>query len=185
MQKAPHYAQLLDSIRQSGQILPVYLWSGGVLDGAQRQMACWEAGIQPDCVTLDTREQAAALLFSLHPERAIHQFGEGLTITQQCALFAARPREIAAARRAAFPAPEAARKWPRNYSTGKQTVTLPVREKQRLVTLCTELRCSQQDLIICSLQVALPQSSEIKAALTKMRILGLDSQRGRRGRPKR
>lgn len=179
MNKAPHYSQVLESVRSNGQILPVYTFNGGILDGLQRQMAALECGLQPHFRELSARE-APVVLFSLHPERAVAQFGEGLFLTQQCELFSARPAQVLAARRAIAPPAEPPKKWPRNYRTGKQTITLPGSLKVDLVTLSAELRCSQQDVLVCALRNALRDVPALRSQLIAQRIAGNTTQRGKR-----
>ena len=62
------------SISQIGPLLPVYFWGAMILDGKKRQAACDALGIKIDLVVIEEQEKAAALLWSLHPERAFKMF---------------------------------------------------------------------------------------------------------------
>lgn len=79
---------LRESILRVGPILPAYFWGAVLLDGKKRIQACGELGIQLKEVFLDTPEQAAALLWSLHPDRAVEMFRPD-TLTQAGELFCA------------------------------------------------------------------------------------------------
>lgn len=61
---------LADDIRSRGQVEPVTLYEGMVLDGRNRCAACKIAGVDPSTKTFSgTRSEAVALVWSLNAER--------------------------------------------------------------------------------------------------------------------
>jgi hypothetical protein len=50
---ADDYNALREDIARNGQLLPIELLDGQVIDGRHRQMACEELGIQPECVEIE------------------------------------------------------------------------------------------------------------------------------------
>jgi len=96
---APDFAQLVENIREHGPILPVYYFEGRVLDGSRRALACFETGKAFVRVVIRDREQAARLLWSLHPDRALAEFGRGLSVADAAQLLGASPSAVILARR--------------------------------------------------------------------------------------
>ena len=104
MAKIPHLAQLTESILESGPLLPVYLLGGECIDGARRLQICLEQGIDHEVVQLSNEREAAALLWGLHPDRAVARFDDGqrslLTLAEW---FGCRVSEILAVRKSRAP----------------------------------------------------------------------------------
>lgn len=82
------------SINKIGQILPVYWWQNQILDGEKRREACLQLGLYPDEIYLETEEEARAVLWQLHPERALRRWPQS-SAGQAAASFSARIVDVA------------------------------------------------------------------------------------------
>lgn len=165
MSELPHYPQIRESVRINGQILPVYMYLGAILDGALRHQALLECGREVRYRHLATEEEAAQLLWSLHPRRAVVMFGRGRPLIQLAALFAAPPRAVNRILKELAPAPE--KKYRRRDYTKRLTVRLDVDVQRTILGYCSECRADQQEVIAAAVRAAAP--ARIKDELRKLR----------------
>jgi len=82
-------ASLVSSIRERGQLVPVLLWRGEVIDGRKRMVACATLGIEPRTETLDDSADGARVAIDANTLRTHYT-------PSQRAMFAA---QIATAKR--------------------------------------------------------------------------------------
>lgn len=66
---------LRNSIRAYGQLTPVFILGGLVVDGTRRQQIMRELGRTPNVVTLHTHKEAARILWVTHPVQAWQEHG--------------------------------------------------------------------------------------------------------------
>ena len=65
---------LRENIRENGLIWPIYYFEGRILDGHKRRIAAIETGRPVKIYKLTSRNEAASVLFSFHPRRALERF---------------------------------------------------------------------------------------------------------------
>jgi hypothetical protein len=171
----PHFLQVRDSVWKHGLILPIYLWRGAHLDGLIRHQCAMECGREVKFFECRWEEQAAQILFSLHPERAMLQFGHGLSLRSQCTLFAARPERVLAARKATE-GPPPPKPYRRRDYTKRMYLRLPEQTKRELVATAEELIVEQREVIVAALR-CVPRNL-LKSELQRMRMKGPQSARG-------
>lgn len=63
---ASEFAELVADIRANGQLVPIVVSNGEVIDGRKRLAACIEAGVEPKTVTLDPSQNAEAVARALN-----------------------------------------------------------------------------------------------------------------------
>lgn len=136
MSDVPKDAELLESIRQHGCFLPVYMWEDEVIDGQRRRQCALETARDWDVHLLESKEEAARCLWSLHPERALIRFGSDLGLIKQAELFGARPTEVAAVRDRMRPPP------PTYDKTPEHRRQLHIRLDQKSAKIINELKKS-------------------------------------------
>lgn len=90
--------ELRESIAAIGPLLGVYRYQGAVLDGNRRLKICRALRVPIDEVPLESRRDAARLLWEVHPERALNKFDDG-TLVDAAQLFGVRPATVALARK--------------------------------------------------------------------------------------
>jgi hypothetical protein len=169
--KVSTFAEVLESVDRYGPFLPVFFWAGRVIDGDKRREACLQVGKQWQERHLTTREEAAELLWTLHPGRALWDFGKGLTLPELCALFAARPSQVLAVQRALAPQPP-----PKPWRKAKEHLMhlrMGGEAVAKLRALKKQLRASIQDIVECSVELAAPEDLELavmQARETKKRL---------------
>ena len=67
---------LRDSLRAHGQLVPVYKLGGVHVDGRRREALLQQLGRTPKVVHLRTHQEAARVLWTLHPIQAWLEYGE-------------------------------------------------------------------------------------------------------------
>jgi hypothetical protein len=167
MRQVAHYPQILESVRNVGQILPLYIYQGSELDGRLRQQAALECGLEVKMQIIHDEQAAATLLWSLHPDRAIAEFDRGQSLTDLSILFSASPRIVHAARRAR--AIEPAPKYERRDYKKKMSVRLLPDCKRTLIDWARDMRSPQQDVICAALRIA--DAELVRAELGRMRAV--------------
>lgn len=169
MRELSTYPQVLESVRNIGQLLPVYLWQGAVLDGAKRHQACLETGNQPKFETLTDEHAAASLLWSLHPHRAIEMFASGRTLVDLCVLCSAKPSSVLAIMRELDRKRDAGapKRYERRAYHKRMTVRFP-EDAHRIVYSLAKLHATtKQDVIVAALRAAATEA--IVRELRRMR----------------
>lgn len=78
------YETIRESVREIGPLFPLYKYQGRTIDGEKRARACSETGRRIAVCDISDERTAAALLWRLHPERALELF------PSSCATDAAR-----------------------------------------------------------------------------------------------
>lgn len=63
---ADDFSQLIEDIRQHGQLVPIWMSGDEVIDGRKRLQACALLGIEPKAVDLSPDQDPAALVYSLN-----------------------------------------------------------------------------------------------------------------------
>lgn len=86
--------ELRRSLAVLGPLMPVLEFAGRRLDGRRRQRMCAELGIEIRTIAYETREQAAAALWAVHPDRALREFPIR-SLKEGSRLFGARPAAVA------------------------------------------------------------------------------------------
>lgn len=103
--------ELRSSIATLGPLLPVYRWRGRVVDGTRRWKFCKHLGQDITVVNVKYRRDAARILWTLHPERALLLFPEP-DLLSAAALYGSTPARVAVVKmqlREAPPPPPCAR----------------------------------------------------------------------------
>ena len=160
MRELSTYPQVLESIQRDGQLLPVYLWSGAILDGEKRHRACLESGLEPSFHTLTDEHAAASLLWSLHPQRALAMFGHGRTFVDLVVLFGAKPTSLKAVMREQEKREPKPKRNPRRRFNYRMTVRFPVDAQRIIYATAKESRCDRQEVIIAAVRAATPEALE-------------------------
>lgn len=163
----PHYPQVLESVRINGLIFPVYLYMGSVLDGELRHRAALECGRTVKFVQIQTEQEAAQLLWSLHPHRAVTMFARGRPLTELAELFAAPPRAVNRVLKELAPPPEK-KYYERDY-TKRLTVRLDVDVQRTLLAYCAECKAERQEVIAAAVRAATP--GRLREELAKLRSI--------------
>lgn len=101
------YQNLKENIAENGQLDPIMLFEGKVLDGRHRLRACEELGIQPKTRDYDGSDPASYALAVNIPYRRLSQ----LQIAESARLFLPHLREEAAKRKKRGAEEGAARRW--------------------------------------------------------------------------
>lgn len=57
------YRELVEDIRKHGQLVPIWISNGEVIDGRKRLRACGELGIDPKVIDLSDGQDPAALSY--------------------------------------------------------------------------------------------------------------------------
>lgn len=89
--------QLRSSIIKVGCLLPVLRWKLRILDGHRRLRIALGVGQDPRVIDLNSRSEAAASLWIVHPERALCLFPED-TLQEAADLYGTTPSQVAAAK---------------------------------------------------------------------------------------
>lgn len=148
----PSDAELVESVALHGLILPVFLLHGLVLDGERRHKAALSIGLTVTYQELETPERAARVLWSLHPERALTRFCEGLTLTECCKLLGARPAEIIRYRPKQKAEPTKRKHTRRDYSR-RMYLKFDAQTKRELVALSEELNAQQTEILRAAFRI--------------------------------
>jgi len=64
-----HIDELADDIKQNGQLMPIEILDGKIIDGRRRYTACLQADIEPDYLYVDDVEDPVAYVLSLNLHR--------------------------------------------------------------------------------------------------------------------
>jgi hypothetical protein len=95
-------SELRSSILAVGALLPVYRWRGRTIDGQRRERILRGSGKSVRVVELKTEQQAARVLWALHPSRCLTVFPRE-TLREAADLYGAEPAAVAAVKAATFP----------------------------------------------------------------------------------
>ncbi len=92
--------RLRESIRVAGPVLPAIIWQGELIEGRRRWQVCAANGRRCRTLRPKTLPEAAALLWAVHPARALAMFGSSKhTLTESAKLFGTTPGQVAVVRR--------------------------------------------------------------------------------------
>lgn len=89
---------LRSSLRAHGQFTSVFKLGGVFVDGRRRDRILRELGRTPEVVHLRTSQEAARVLWQLHPAHALEEYCSNMTLTEAAEHLAVSVSDIAAVR---------------------------------------------------------------------------------------
>lgn len=160
--------ELRELIRRRGHLFPVYYFHGEVIDGSKRLIAATLERYPIAIVTLDAQEDAAQVLWRMHPAQAHERFARDLPLLAAARLLGASASAVAQLRR---PAPK-----PRKYKSPKALTGFRARLPSELVDSWAELAAhyhiTYSEGVSCLVRYAVDNPETFARWLTQLRLNG-------------